>query len=190
MVSRFSLSGEVVVVTGGSRGIGRAIAIGLAEAGADVVIASRTRTDLDQVVEEARERGRKSFGVPTAVSRAADVAVLVKTTLETFGRIDVLVNSAGISPVYSRAVHLREDDWDQVIAVNLTGAFLCCRAVGRVMVEQRSGKIINVGSIGATTGLPRFVAYCASKGGLLQITRGLAVGWGEHKVQVNAIVPG
>ena len=190
MVSRFSLSGEVVVVTGGSRGIGRAIAIGLAEAGADVVIASRTRTDLDQVVEEVRARGRNSFGVPTDVSRAADVAALVKTTLETFGRIDVLVNSAGISPVYSRAVHLREDDWDQIIAVNLTGAFLCCQAVGRVMVEQQSGKIINVGSIGATTGLPRFVAYCASKGGLLQITRGLALEWAEHNVQVNAIAPG
>lgn len=115
---------------------------------------------------------------------------MVSATLERFGRIDVLVNSAGISPVFSRALKLKEEDWNRILAVNLTGAFLACQAVGRVMTERREGKIINIASIGATTGLPRFVAYCATKGGLLQVTRVLAQEWAEFNVQVNAIAPG
>ncbi len=102
----------------------------------------------------------------------------------------MLVNNAGISPVFSRALKLSEEDWNRILAVNLTGAFLACQAVGRVMTEQRAGKIINIASIGATSGLPRFIAYCAAKGGLLQVTRVLAQEWAEYNVQVNAIAPG
>lgn len=177
-------------MTGGSRGIGRSLALGLAEAGADVVIASRTRQDVERVVEEVKTRGRRGLGVPTDVSQSSDVSALAGATLQAFGRIDVLINNAGISPVYTRALKLKEKDWNRILAVNLTGTFLCCQAVGRVMVEQRQGKVINIVSIGASTGLPKFVAYCAAKGGLLQVTRVLAQEWAEYNVQVNAIAPG
>ena len=189
-MASFSLDGKVAIVTGGSRGIGRSIALGYAEAGANIVIASRTPADVEKVVEEARSRGQRAMGMATDVSRSADIAALVQATREAFGRIDILVNSAGISPVYSRALKLNEEDWNRILAVNLTGAFLTCQAVGRVMTEQREGKIINIVSIGATTGLPRFIAYCAAKGGLLQVTRVLAQEWAEYNVQVNAIAPG
>jgi len=185
-----SLAGKVAVVTGGSRGIGRSIALALAEAGADVVIASRTQKDVDLAAEEVNALGRRGLGVATDVSRASDITALAKATLSAFGQIDILINNAGISPVYTRALKLKEEDWDRILAVNLKGAFLCCQAVGRAMVEQGHGKIVNVISIGATTGLSKFIAYCAAKGGLLQVTRVLALEWAEHNVQVNAIAPG
>lgn len=185
-----SLAGKVAIVTGGSRGIGRSIALALAEAGADVVIASRTKSDVDRAAEEVTALGRRGLGVATDVSRASDIAALAETALGAFGHIDILINNAGISPVYTRALKLKEEDWDRILTVNLKGAFLCCQAVGRVMVEQGHGKIVNVISIGATTGLSKFIAYCAAKGGLLQVTRVLALEWAEHNVQVNAIAPG
>ncbi len=190
MVSKFSLEGKIAIVTGGSRGIGRSIALAYAEAGADLVIASRTQKHVNKVVDEVKTRGRRGIGVLTDVSKSQDVTALVAATLEAYGRIDILVNNAGISPVYTRSLKLKEQDWDRILAVNLKGAFLCCQAVGRVMVEQRKGKVINIISVGATTGLPKFVAYCAAKGGLLQITRVLAQEWAEYNVQVNAISPG
>ncbi len=189
-MSSFPLEGKVAIITGGSRGIGRSIALGYAEAGANIAIASRTHADVEQVVEEVRSRGRRAIGVATDVSRLADIVALVEATRESLGRIDILVNNAGISPVYSRALKLKEEDWNRILAVNLTGAFLTCQAVGQVMTEQRAGKIINIASIGATSGLPRFIAYCAAKGGLLQVTRVLAQEWAEYNVQVNAIAPG
>jgi NAD(P)-dependent dehydrogenase (short-subunit alcohol dehydrogenase family) len=189
-VSSLSLDNKVVIITGGSRGIGRAIALAYAEAGADVVIASRSPADVEKVADLVRDSGRRGLGVPTDVSRSSDVAALVEATMQEFGRIDVLVNGAGISPVYTRALKLKEEDWDRILAVNLKGAFLCCQAVGRVMVEQQEGKVVNIASIGSTTGLPRFLAYCAAKGGLMQITRVLANEWAEDNVQVNAIAPG
>jgi gluconate 5-dehydrogenase len=184
------LDNKVAIITGGSRGIGRAIAIAYAEAGADVVIASRSPSDVEKAAEQVRDSGRRGLGVPTDVSRSADVSALVEATMKEFGRIDVLVNGAGISPVYTRALKLKEEDWDHILAVNLKGAFLCCQAVGRVMVEQQEGKVVNIASIGSTSGLRRFIAYCAAKGGLLQITRVLANEWAEDNVQVNAIAPG
>jgi NAD(P)-dependent dehydrogenase (short-subunit alcohol dehydrogenase family) len=189
-VKHFSLDGKVAIVTGGSRGIGRAIALALAEAGARLVIASRTAADIERVAEEARAFGQPAMGVPTDVSRAGDIQQLVDQTLAAYGRVDILVNNAGISPVYSRALKLKEEDWSRILAVNLTGPFLACQAAGRVMAEQRQGKIINILSIGATTGLPRFIAYCAAKGGLLQVTRVLAQELADSNVQVNAIAPG
>lgn len=184
------MDSKIAIVTGGSRGIGRAIALAYAEAGADVVIASRSPADVEKAADQVREIGRRGLGVPTDVSRSAEVAALVDATMQEFSRIDVLVNGAGISPVYTRALKLKEEDWDHIMAVNLKGTFLCCQSVGRVMVEQQAGKVINLASIGSTTGLPRFIAYCAAKGGLLQITRVLANEWAEDNVQVNAIAPG
>lgn len=154
------------------------------------MVASRTGSDIERVVEEAQQCGPRALGVPTDVGRAADIQRLVERTLGEFGRLDILVNNAGISPVYSRALKLAEEDWNRILAVNLTGPFLACQAAGRVMAEQRRGKIINVLSVGATTGLPRFIAYCAAKGGLLQVTRVLAQELAEFNVQVNGIAPG
>lgn len=185
-----SLKSKVALITGGSRGIGRAIALAYADVGADVVIASRSSADVEKTAEEVRECGRRGLGVPTDVSQSSQVSALVDATMQEFGRIDVLVNGAGISPVYTRALKMKEEDWDHILAVNLKGAFLCCQAVGHVMVAQQAGKVINIASIGSTTGLPRFIAYCAAKGGLLQITRVLANEWAENNVQVNAIAPG
>lgn len=185
-----SIGGRVAIITGGSRGIGRAVALGLARAGAHVVIASRTPEDVERVVAEARAYGPAGLGVPIDISCPDDIQRLVDKTLEVYGRIDVLVNNAGISPVYSRALSLKEEDWNRILSVNLTGPFLACQAAGRVMAEQCRGKIINMLSVGATTGLPRFIAYCAAKGGLLQVTRVLAQELAEYNVQVNAIAPG
>jgi len=189
-IANFSLSDKVAIVTGGGRGIGRAIALGFAEAGADVVVAARTRSEIEKVAEEIAALGRRSLAVTADISQASQVEAMVRETLATFGRIDILVNGAGISPIYTRAENVSEEDWDRIMAVNLKGTFLCCQAVGKVMIQQQRGKIINVLSTGGKVALPRLVAYCASKGGSEMITKVLAVEWARHNIQVNAIAPG
>lgn len=185
-----SLLGNVAIVTGGGRGIGRAIALGFAAAGADVAVAARTRAEVDNVAAEISAAGRRSLALSVDVSRRDQVDALVEATRVAFGRLDVLVNCAGISPIYVRAEQVSEEDWDRIIAVNLKGTFLCCQAVGKVMIEQRRGRIVNVLSIGAHVALPRLAVYCASKGGSEMLTKVLAVEWAPHNIQVNAIAPG
>lgn len=188
-IERFSLTGRVALVTGAGRGIGRAVAMELAEAGADLILASRTAADLQQVAEVARGRGREALVVPADVADEAAVESLVRRAVEAFGRVDVLVNCAGISPVYKRAEHMTSAEWDTVLSVNLRGAFLCATAVGRQMIAQDGGTIVNVASIGARVALPRLVAYCASKGGVDQLTKVLAVEWARYNIRVNTIAP-
>ncbi len=190
MSYELSLTGRTAVVTGSSRGIGRAIALGLAQAGAAVAVSSRHREAAEQVAEEIRAGGRQALALACDVSQAAQVGELVETTLRQFGHLDILVCNAGISPVYKRAEALGEADWDAIIATNLKGVFLCCQAAGQVMIEQERGNIINVSSIGGVVGLPRLLAYCAAKGGVEQITRVLAVEWAPHNIRVNALAPG
>lgn len=185
----FSLTGKAALITGGSRGIGRAIALEFAEVGADVAIASRTPADLEATACEIEDRGRRGLAVAADVSRAADVEAMTKQVLEAFDRIDVLVNNAGISPTYTRALKLTEADWRRTLDVNLTGTFLVSQAVGRHMVAAGSGSVINLASIGAQVGLPRLAAYCASKAGIRALTQVLALEWAEHGVRVNAIGP-
>ena len=187
---RFSLDGRVALVTGAGRGIGRAIAMGFAEAGADLVLVSRTGADVEAAAAAARERGRRALAAPADVSDEAAVATLFDRTLAEYGRLDVLVNAAGISPIYRRAEQTSPADWDAILAVNLRGAFLCATAAGRAMLAQGGGAIVNVGSIGGSVALPRLVAYCASKGGVVQLTKVLAVEWARHNVRVNAVAPG
>jgi gluconate 5-dehydrogenase len=189
-LARFSLEGKVAVVTGSSRGIGRAIAEGLAGAGAAVTVNGRGPESIKNVALAISVAGGKSLAVAADVSKAADVDRLIDATVAQFGRLDILVNNAGVSPYYKPAEALAEVEWDEVIGTNLKGVFLCCRAAARVMIPQKSGRIINMSSVGGSVGLPRLIAYCAAKGAINQLTRVLALEWATHHILVNAIAPG
>jgi len=187
---QFSLEGKVAVVTGSSRGIGRAIAEGFAGAGAAVTVNGLNPETTQSVADAIVAAGGKSLALPADVSKAADVERLIEATVAVFGRVDILVNNAGISPYYKPAETVTEAEWDEVMRVNLKGVFLCCQAAGRVMIAQKSGRIINMSSSGGTIALPRLIAYCSAKGAINQLTRVLAVEWAPHHILVNAIAPG
>src|SRR5262245_12932872 len=172
---RFSLEGKVAVVTGSSRGIGRAIAEGLSAAGGAVTGNGRDREATQAVAAAITTAGGKSLAVPADIGNAADIARLFDLTVATFGRLDILVNNAGISPYYKPAESMTEAEWDDVMRINLKGVFLCCQAAGRVMILQKSGRIINMSSIAGKVALPRLIAYSAAKGAINQLTRVLAV---------------
>jgi len=189
----FDLSGRVAIVTGGGSGIGRQMAEGLAEAGADIVLCARKPERCEQAAEELQELGVRALGLRCDVRDPAEVSALVERTRAELGRIDVLVNNAGTSWGASAEEHPLEG-WQKVIDVNLTGVFLCSQAAGRVMIDQGGGKIVNIASVAAFGGAPpelmNAVAYNASKGGVVAFTRDLATKWARHGVNVNAIAPG
>jgi NAD(P)-dependent dehydrogenase (short-subunit alcohol dehydrogenase family) len=185
----FDLSGRVAMVTGGTRGLGRAIALGLADAGADVIVSSRKPDACEQVAREIRERGRQALGHPCHVGRWADLDRLVDAAYERFGRVDVLVNNAGISPLYSRPEEITEELWDKVQAVNLKGPFRLAATVGARMAGGEGGSIINVSSIGAVRVTADILPYGAAKAGLIALTVGFADALGPN-VRVNCIMAG
>jgi NAD(P)-dependent dehydrogenase (short-subunit alcohol dehydrogenase family) len=187
---QFDLSGRVAVVTGGSRGLGRAMAQGLAEAGADVVVASREFESCEVAAAEiAAATGRRTLPVACHVGRWSDCDALVDTALEHMGRIDVLVSNAGMSPLYEDLVSVTEDLYDKTLAVNLKGPFRLGARVGAHMAEHDGGSIINIGTIGSLLAGPTELPYVCAKAGLNALTIGLAAAYAP-RVRVNAILPG
>ena len=185
----FDLSGKIALITGASRGLGKAMALALARAGCDVALNARSADSIRPVSEEVGRIGRKALSVPGDVSDEAQANGIVEEAARGLGRIDVLVNNAGIWEG-SYFVRLKKEDWDKVLRVNLDGAFLMARAVSKVMLKQRSGRIINVASILGFKPSPQSVAYAAAKAALIQITRVMAVELGPAGILVNAIAPG
>lgn len=185
----FQLEGKTAIVTGASRGIGEAIAKGFAEAGADLVLVSRNIEALEKLAKEISGFGRKALPIAADIGDPEAIQATIDRTLEVFPRIDILVNNAGISPILKKSEEVTLKEWEGIVRVNLTGTFLFCQAAGRVMIRQGIGKIINMVSVGAVVGFQRQIGYCASKGGILQLTRVLAIEWARHNIQVNAIGP-
>jgi gluconate 5-dehydrogenase len=180
----FDLRGKVAVVTGGGRGIGRAIAQGLADCGATVVISGRNAETLAQACTEIG-----NGAVPLAADVAQEDAVLAMrdAVQSRFGRLDILVNNAGIDPHYAPLERTESAEWETILRTNLDGVFYCCKHLGGLMIPAKSGSIINITSVAGQVGLKRQVPYCASKGGVEQLTRALAMDWAEHNIRVNAI---
>ncbi len=187
-VQLFSLEGRVALVTGAGRGIGRALALGLADAGADVICLARTEAEVEATAEEVRKKGRRAMAVTADVTNQAQVTAAVEAALARFGKIDILVNNAGIN-IRKPALEVAEEDWDRVVATNLKGPFLVAQTVGRHMCERGYGRIVNVASVGGAVALRTGVAYGASKAGLMHMTRILAMEWAKYGVTVNAIGP-
>lgn len=185
----FDLKGRVAVVTGGNGGIGLGMGRGLAEAGASVVVAARNRDKSARAVAELRGLGAQAEAIEVDVADEASVDALVKGTVARFGRLDVLINNAGIN-IRKPAESLALAEWRQVIDTNLTSAFLSSRACHPIMKKQGGGKIINIGSMMSIFGTSFAPAYAASKGGIVQLTRAMAAGWAVDNIQVNAVLPG
>ena len=188
----FDLSGRVAIVTGGSRGLGQEMAEGLAEAGATLMLCARREEWLLPTVEEFRGRGFKAEGILCDVANAEQVQAVVDATVATYGRVDILINNAGVS-WGERPETMPLDKWQKVIDINLTGSFLFAQAAGREMLKREYGRIINVTSVSglqASTNGPHYAGYAASKAGLFGLTRELAASWGRQGIRVNGIAPG
>jgi gluconate 5-dehydrogenase len=190
VLEQLRLDGQVALVTGGTRGIGRAIALGLAEAGASVLAAGRDADAGRAVQQEATGRGLAVQFLSLDVRSSAEVDAAFAQVGERLGRLDALVNNAGVSPFRRTVAEMSDEDWQSVLDVNLTGAFRCCRAAARLMLPARRGAILNVTSIAAAAPLPGQAAYCATKAGLAAMTQVMAQDWAQDGIRVNALAPG
>lgn len=188
-MTKFDLSNKVALVTGGGKGIGKAIALGLAEAGAKVVICGRTKERLDETVEEIKGMGGEALAVQADITDNAQVERLVEISAEKFGSIDILVNNAARSFMRS-LLEMREDGWDKVFNTNCKGTFLVSRAVAKIMIEKGGGRIINITSTAAERGGRLIGVYHASKAAVKMLTQCMAVEWAEYNINVNAVGPG
>lgn len=186
----FSLEGKIAYVTGASRGIGKAIALALAEYGADVAVAARTVEALEQTAKEIQALGRRALVLPTDVTDSRKVEESIAQTISELGGLEVVVNNAGGSRFMSPMIGVREDGWDKSINVNLKSVFLVCKAVGPHLLNQGKGSVINISSVAGVHGSPTLSFYSAAKHGVIGITRTLAREWASLGVRVNAISPG
>lgn len=208
VLKEFGLEGKVAIVTGAGRGIGKEISLALAEAGANIVAVSRTHSEIEQTVKDVQQMGSLGIAVPADVTKAADVSMMVDKAVSKFSRLDILVNQAGMGggrkplvplPGYNPpgaegiadfSEPINEGMWHQIIDTNLTSIFLCTRAVGPHMIEQKKGKIINMSSFVGAKGFPYELVYSTSKAAVSMFTRSLALEWARYNINVNAIGPG
>jgi NAD(P)-dependent dehydrogenase (short-subunit alcohol dehydrogenase family) len=189
MNKMFDLAGKVAVVVGGHGGIGKAIALGLADAGADVVIASRAMEPLQKVEAEIKAKGRKSLAVSVDIASAKSVADMTAEIKKVFSRVDILVNAAGVA-IRKPAETFPIDEFNKVMEINVTGVFTVCQAIGNIMIDQKSGSILNLSSVRGDHGLrANYAAYCASKGAVNTLTKTLACEYAKYNIRVNAIAP-
>ena len=184
-----TLAGKVAVVTGASRGLGRAMAVALAEAGADLALAARSKPDLEETAHLVEGAGRRALVVPTDVTSYPAVEALMQSAINGLGRLDVLVNNSGVARV-KPLVEWTPEEWRALLDVNLGGVINGCRAAAAHLIAQGSGKVINLSSMLGAVGLPGYTIYSATKGAIVAFTRTLGVEWARHNIQVNAIAPG
>ncbi|HEY1806115.1 MAG TPA: glucose 1-dehydrogenase [Terracidiphilus sp.] len=187
--SFFSLEGKVAVVTGGTSGIGRALSLGLADAGADVIATARRKEQVDDTAREIEARGRQTLRVPSDVVDRSTLETLLAAVLERFGKVDILVNCAGMIK-RTPTLDLPEAEWTNILNTNLTGTLRSCQVFGRHMLERGYGRIVNIASLNSFVALSEVAAYAASKAGVASLTRSLAVEWSKKGVTVNAVAPG
>ncbi len=192
MLSRFDLEGKVALVTGGGRGLGKAMALALVDAGCSLTVTARTKEQIEQTAEEVRERGGRCLAVPADISSFDQVRNVVEATVKEYGRLDILVNNAGgvHQGMWKPFFDITPQDWQDGIAINLSGSFYCSQLAARHMAEMGGGKIINIASLYGLRGFGSAITYCAAKGGVVQLTRALALYLAPYNIQVNAIAPG
>lgn len=190
MTSRIlSLEGKIAVVTGGTSGIGRALSLGLADAGADVIATARRQQQVDETAGEIEARGRKTLRVTSDVCDRASLEALLAATLDRFGQVDILVNCAG-KIKRTPTLTVPEEEWTDILNTNLTGTLRACQVFGKPMLDRGYGRIVNIASLNSFVALSEVAAYAASKAGIASLTRSLAVEWSKKGVTVNAIAPG
>src|ERR1700727_325900 len=185
---KFMVRGKFALVTGAARGLGRAIALALAEAGADLALGLRDVSSDSGVAAEVAARGRRPLALQMDMMQPEEIRRAVDHTVRHFGRLDILVNNAGIAPD-NLAENVTEEDFDRTLAINLKGTFFACQAAGRIMMQQKSGCIINMSSQAAFAALPTESIYCMTKAGIVHLTKCLAVEWGKYNINVNAVAP-
>lgn len=187
-MTRFDLTGKKAIVTGAGRGIGKSLALGLAEAGAEVAVVARTEVDLHEVVQEIREKGGVAHPIQADLTESGACDHVVSQTVEALGGLHILVNNAGMN-IRKKAHEVTEAEWDRVVDLNLKATFFLSQAAGKIMCEQRYGRIVNIASVAGLVALRTGVAYGSSKAGVVQMTRVLALEWSKFGVNVNAIAP-
>lgn len=185
---RFDLTGQIALVTASARGLGRAIALALAHAGADVALGLRDINTGNAVVQEIESMGRRALPLQMDMTKLDQIRAAIQQTADHFGRLDILVNNAGVAPT-NLAENVREEDFDLTLAVNLKGTFFASQIAGRIMMQQNYGRIINMGSQAGFAALPTESIYCMTKAGISHLTKCLAVEWGKYNITVNAVAP-
>jgi len=188
-LSMFALTDKVAIITGGGRGIGRAIALGLARVGADVVVAARTAAEIEDTAAKVRNEGRKALAILADVQDVDQVTSLLDKTLDSFSRVDILVNNAG-GTYPARVVDMSASVWEAQLKENLSSVFIWSKIIGEVMAKQKAGNIINMSSVAGLGPYPSIAPYAASKAGIISLTQTLAVEWAPYNIRVNAIAPG